>query len=132
MREVTIHVVPGQTDRDLERELLRLDPRARVHRVSGRLGRTGVRVCAALAARYLANELWASEVDSWTAGETQTVPAEVEVTAVYGLPEPETTTEVSGTVVEAPSPAPVAEGPKPPAKPRKTATKAAAKKTEEV
>lgn len=132
MREVTIHLVPGQTDRDLERELLRLDPQAQVHRVSGRLGRTGVRVCAHLAARYLANELWASEVDSWGAEQAQTVPAEVEVTAVYGLPEPEATTEVSGAATEAPAPAPEPKKAAPAKKAAKKAAPAAEKKTEEV
>lgn len=54
MREVTIHLAPGETDRELARALQALDPRAQVHLVTGRHGRTGVRVCAHLALRYLA------------------------------------------------------------------------------
>lgn len=121
MRQVTIHTVDGQTDRDLERALLALDPQAQVQRVSGRLGRTGVRVCAHLALLYLvAEESWDSFV--WH-DHTSTTAADVEVT-VTGLPEAAATT---GTplVVEAVAETPTAA----PAKPKKTATK---KKTEEV
>lgn len=116
MRQVTIHTVEGQTDRDLERALLAIDPQAQVQRVSGRLGRTGVRVCAHLAMLYLAAET------DWH-DHTSTTVANAEVT-VTGLPEATATT---GTplVVEAVAETPTAT----PAKPKKTATK---KKTEEV
>lgn len=118
MREVTIHVAPGQTDRDLERALLAIDPQAQVHRVSGRLGRTGVRVSAHLALLYLVAEGgWDSFV--WhDHGTTVASPmAEVTITGVSD----EATTTAAQLVAEAPAAAP--------AKPKKTATK---KKTEEV
>jgi hypothetical protein len=108
VREVTIHLAPGETDRELERALLALDPAAQVHRVTGRHGRTGVRVCAHLALRYLS--------------------------AVDTLERAELVTEGAVATVEAPAPAepapPVAEEPKakPEAKKAAPAKKAAAKK----
>jgi hypothetical protein len=119
VRQVTIHVVDGQTDRDLERALLALDPAAQVHRVSGRLGRTGVRVCAHLAIQYLANEEWGDTLDALAAFSDEDAPTEVEVTATYGVPEPEAA--AAPLVAEAPKTTP--------ARPKKSATK---KKTEEV
>lgn len=121
MREVTIHLAPGETDRSLEQALRALDPRAQIHRVTGRHGRTGVRVCAHLALRYLSAVYTLEQAGLVTEGAvalatTSTAPAEVELT-----PAPEATTTTSGAVAEAEV--------KPPAEPKKAApAKKAAKK----
>lgn len=124
MRQVTIHLRPGESDRQLQRAVQALDPQAQVILVTGRHGRTGVRVCAALAARYLA---------------TLYPPEPVEAPLVVTIsPEDEPVTVGSAVVAETvfENPEPVEPNPVVVEKPARPAKKAAAakapKKTEEV
>lgn len=120
MMLVTIHLQPGQTDRDLQRELLALDPSAQIRRVTGRNGRTGVLVDGDLALRYL---LQAFNLDRLAPEGLVALPVET-----VGRDAGATILGVESTAVTESGlsqPAPVAD--QPPAKPKPPAKKAAKK-----
>lgn len=126
--QVTIHLEPGQTDRDLARALLALDPSAQVHLVSGRNGRAGVRVDGHLAGRYLSARYALEQVGLFDpAGVLLPLGETVGAGTQVVVAEPEAASVGSDAVVVV-EPV-VQDKPKPPAK-KAAAKKAAAAKPE--
>lgn len=115
MRQVTIHLAEGQTDRDLLRELLVLNPAAQARLVGGRHGRVGVLVDAATAAAYLtggfpAGQTVGAVVDvEWDPPQTAAITAAAAVVEVESVKKAPAKTAAPAAKKAAKKAAPVAD-----------------------